>query len=133
MSIQWLWLAILLPLAAAISIACFLRTRPRLAAVASIAAVAVSFVVCVVFLVEGLGQPGGLDHAPVNKGWLTVPGLQLNFGILLDNLSILMGIVVAGVGGLIHVYSLGYFSCGARLGHGVRRMVPPGKRDQGRK
>ncbi len=40
--------------------------------------------------------------------WLALPGLHIDFSFVLDQLSLVMLLVVTGVGFLIHVYSVGY-------------------------
>jgi len=40
--------------------------------------------------------------------WLAVEELDISFGYLIDPLSLVMALVVTGVGFLIHVYSIGY-------------------------
>ena len=40
--------------------------------------------------------------------WLSVAGLEVGVDLQLDQLSVLMALVVTGVGSLIHVYSVGY-------------------------
>lgn len=40
--------------------------------------------------------------------FMAVDSLQVNFGFLIDNLSVWMMLIVTGVGFLIHVYSIGY-------------------------
>jgi NADH-quinone oxidoreductase subunit L len=40
--------------------------------------------------------------------WMRAGGLDLAFSYSIDQLSLLMGLVVTGVGALIHVYSIGY-------------------------
>src|SRR5579863_9364539 len=45
--------------------------------------------------------------APV---WLSIGNLQIDFGTVLDPLSLVMLLVVTGVGFLIHVYSVGYMA-----------------------
>lgn len=40
--------------------------------------------------------------------WLSVEGLDISFSYLVDPLSLVMALVVTGVGFLIHVYSIGY-------------------------
>jgi NADH-quinone oxidoreductase subunit L len=42
--------------------------------------------------------------------WISVAGLRIPFTLLVDRLSVLMTLVVTGVGSLIHIYSLGYMS-----------------------
>lgn len=40
--------------------------------------------------------------------WIAVEGLDLSFSYLIDPLSLVMALVVTGVGFLIHIYSIGY-------------------------
>ena len=40
--------------------------------------------------------------------WFSAGGLHVNFSFLLDHLSILMVLIITGIGFLIHVYSVGY-------------------------
>jgi NADH-quinone oxidoreductase subunit L len=50
------------------------------------------------------------DNAPVISfwSWLPVGELQVDFGFQLDQLSMVMLLVVTGVGSLIHLFSVGY-------------------------
>jgi NADH-quinone oxidoreductase subunit L len=40
--------------------------------------------------------------------WLKLPGVSADFSLTLDHLSLLMSLIITGVGFLIHVYSIGY-------------------------
>lgn len=40
--------------------------------------------------------------------WLETRNLSVSFGYTLDQLSLLMGLIVTGVGAIIHLYSIGY-------------------------
>ena len=40
--------------------------------------------------------------------WFDVGGVNLDIAFWLDPLSMLMALIVTGVGGLIHIYSTGY-------------------------
>jgi len=40
--------------------------------------------------------------------WMAVGGLKVPFGLVLDPLSATMGLVITGIGTLIHLYSVGY-------------------------
>ncbi len=40
--------------------------------------------------------------------WLSIGDLKIDFGLKLDALSLMMMLVVTGVGGAIHIYSVGY-------------------------
>ena len=42
--------------------------------------------------------------------WIDVGGFRVNFGLLLDPLSMLMALIVTGIGGLIHIYAVGYMA-----------------------
>ncbi len=42
------------------------------------------------------------------RAWIAVPGLHVDFSLVLDQLSLVMLLVITGVGFLIHVYSVGY-------------------------
>ncbi|HLP01892.1 MAG TPA: NADH-quinone oxidoreductase subunit L [Opitutaceae bacterium] len=96
---------LLLPLASAAVIALFLRRRHNLAAALSVLAAAgiAALAACLIFGAENRGQTitGSLE-------WLTLGPLTLKLGFLVDDLAKLMLSVVAFVGFLIHVFSLGY-------------------------
>jgi len=52
---------------------------------------------------------GGAAPVVVSLGsWMPVAGLSLDWSLQLDALSMLMVLVITGVGSLIHVYSVGY-------------------------
>lgn len=42
--------------------------------------------------------------------WFTIGGIQVNFGFQIDQLSLMMMMIVTGIGSLIHLYSIGYMS-----------------------
>lgn len=42
--------------------------------------------------------------------WFRVNGIQINFGFQIDQLSLMMVMVITGIGSLIHLYSIGYMS-----------------------
>src|ERR1700722_13592059 len=50
--------------------------------------------------------PGVAPETP----WLSVGGFKAQFGLLLDPLSMLMAMIVTGIGGLIHIYATGYMA-----------------------
>ena len=97
------WLILFLPLLAAGSITLFtLRDRTR-SATLSIGAVVTGFV-----LTLALIQFGGWEARELSVNWLSIGGLQVDFGLKLDPLSLMMLLIVTGVGGAIHIYSAGY-------------------------
>lgn len=42
--------------------------------------------------------------------WFRVSGIQVNFGFQIDQLSLMMIMIITGIGSLIHLYSIGYMS-----------------------
>ena len=59
------------------------------------------------------------DNAPVVVqlfDWITVGQLNIAFSFQIDQLSLLMLLIVTGVGSLIHIYSIGYMSHDAAFG-----------------
>jgi len=69
-----------------------------------------------VLMTEVLPAPDHRAIVPLIPGlspetpWLSVGGFKANFGLLLDPLSMLMAMVVTGIGGLIHIYATGYMA-----------------------
>ena len=99
------WIALLLPMASAVIITLFFLRSQVYSARTSITAVVLSFL-----LSAGLFLSLRHATAPVEgaANWLAVGDLRVQMGVLLDPLSLLMLLVVTGVGGLIHIYSVGY-------------------------
>ncbi len=99
------WLSLCLPLrAAAGAVLGTLRKRAQTARL-SIGAVAAGLVLSLVFIAVNGWLPEGAETAVT---WWSVGELRVELGLRLDALSLPMLLVVTGVGGLIHVYSLGY-------------------------
>ena len=70
------------------------------------AAAGLSFVVAVLLGISLLSYPEGAVVPIVD--WITIGELNINWGFQVDTLSVTMMLVVAGVGTLIHIYSVGY-------------------------
>lgn len=72
-------------------------------------AVGLSFIVSVISFFQLIGMSPEQRSIEVNLfSWLNIGNLHINFGFLVDPLSILMSLIVTGVGFLIHIYSIGY-------------------------
>lgn len=69
-------------------------------------AVVVSFAVSIFFFMQ-LNQTGKVIQVKLFD-WITVSNFKLDFGILLDQLSLLWLLFVTGIGSLIHLYSISY-------------------------
>src|SRR6185312_1906496 len=42
--------------------------------------------------------------------WISVAGLHVDFGLRIDPLSLTFVLLITGVGGLIHIYAVGYMA-----------------------
>ena len=97
------WPILFLPLIAAVLITLFTQKRNGLSAALSVGAIAISFVISVILFVNA-GEAA--FESKIN--WLTVGALNIDFGMRIDSLSLLMLLIVTGVGSMIHIYSVGY-------------------------
>jgi len=98
------WLILFLPLLSVAVITLFTLRSKTVSSLISIGAVAAGFVMTCLFVnANGIHFSG---ESSVN--WLTIGGLNVDFGLKLDALSMMMLFVVTGVGGLIHIYSYSY-------------------------
>jgi NADH-quinone oxidoreductase subunit L len=99
------WFVLLLPLAAAVVITLFTHRNGSLSAGLSIGAVVLSFLGSLLLFAAAPHSGAGTELKFV---WLTVGPLHVDFGLRLDVLSLLMLLIVTGVGSAIHIYSYGY-------------------------
>src|SRR6266566_58506 len=99
------WMILFLPLLAAAGITLFTQKNRDLSARLSIGAIVSGFVLTILFIVANGWEPLKKETLVT---WLEVGDLQVDFGLRLDPLSLLMLLVVTGVGGAIHIYSGGY-------------------------
>ncbi|RPI61531.1 MAG: NADH-quinone oxidoreductase subunit L, partial [Ignavibacteriales bacterium] len=71
--------------------------------------VGISFLIALGAFFETLGLPVDQRQKIVTLfSWLNVANLNVSFAYQVDQLSLVMALVVTGVGFLIHVYSIGY-------------------------
>jgi len=104
------WLIPAFPLAGFALILLFGRRLgdPRAGYLAT-AAVFASFAVAVAIYFDLLSRPEDERQTVVTLfSWLPVGSLQIDLGFLADPLSILMCLFVTGIGGLIHLFAVGY-------------------------
>jgi NADH-quinone oxidoreductase subunit L len=99
------WLILFLPLLAAGAITLFTRKDRQLSARLSIGAIVAGFALTSIFIAANGWEPLKKETLVT---WLEVGDLQVDFGLRLDPLSLLMLLIVTGVGGAIHIYSWGY-------------------------
>jgi NADH-quinone oxidoreductase subunit L len=96
------WFILLLPFFAAVIIVLLTKSYRGLSSFISVAAVLASFVCsCLVFTAENIRS--------IELTWIDLrPVLYVPLGLVLDDLSKTMLVLVTGIGALIHIYSLGY-------------------------
>ena len=99
------WLILFLPLLSATVITLFTLRSKTVSSLLSIGAIVTGFVLSIVFI-NANGWHPAVSESTVN--WLSIGGLQIDFGLKLDALSLMMLLIVTGVGGAIHIYSFGY-------------------------
>ena len=104
------WICLLPPLAAAIAIALAgERLSRRGAGFLSTGTTMVSFVAAIVAFASMLGDsPAHRAHASTSWTWLSAGRYHFGLTLLTDQLSVLMMLIVSGVGSLIVAYSVGY-------------------------
>jgi NADH-quinone oxidoreductase subunit L len=73
----------------------------------SSALIFIPFVITLLIFINFLGGDGE-PYRAILMEWFSVGTLNINYSIQLDQLSLLMMLVVTGIGFLIHVYSIGY-------------------------
>jgi NADH-quinone oxidoreductase subunit L len=105
------WLTIALPAAGAAILLLAGRRSDAWGHLLGCAAAIASFVVGAVLFTDMLGRDA--EHRMVHEtlfSWVPVAGLQVDFGLQLDQLSMCFVLLITGVGSLIHVYSVGYMA-----------------------
>src|SRR5471030_1788619 len=98
------WLILFLPLLATAVITLFTLRCKTTSSLISIGAVVAGFILTIIFI----SANGFHINAETSTNWLTIDDLHVDFGLKLDALSLMMLLIVTGVGGAIHIYSFGY-------------------------
>ncbi|WP_040866744.1 NADH-quinone oxidoreductase subunit L [Nocardia exalbida] len=106
-----LWLLPALPLAGAIVLLLTGRYADKWGHLLGTVMALASFGVAVFAFADMLGRDTA-DRAVREDlfSWVPVTGLQVDFALQLDQLSMCFALLITGVGSLIHVYSIGYMS-----------------------
>jgi NADH-quinone oxidoreductase subunit L len=99
------WLILFLPLLATGVITLFTLQCKTKSSLISISAIITGFVLTIIFIANNGWHPAVTE---TSRNWLTIGDLHVDFGLKLDALSMMMLLIVTGVGGAIHIYSFGY-------------------------
>lgn len=105
------WLTIALPLAGATILLLGGRRTNGWGHLLGTAASLGAFVVGAMLFTDMLGRDA--EQRTVHESlfsWVPVAGLQVDFGLHLDQLSMCFVLLITGVGSLIHIYSIGYMA-----------------------
>jgi NADH-quinone oxidoreductase subunit L len=103
------WAILVAPLCAAVLVLLVGIHRKRLSAVLAVMGLLTSFLCTAGLFLHALSNPSTLPFES-SISWIALPGLTVPFGILVDQLSLLMTLVVTGVGSAIFIYSTGYMA-----------------------
>ena len=105
------WLLIAIPAASSAVLLLVGRRADRWAPYLGAAAPLASFAIGLVYFVELLGRAAPERAVSVLLyNWISSGDWQIDVGLLIDQLSIVFVLLITGVGGLIHVYSIGYMA-----------------------
>ncbi len=109
--IELIYLTILLPLAGFLINGIFGRKIKNEKAIGGIGsgAIGLSFIISLFAFFETLSLPVDNRQTIIPLfNWLAVGNLNVSFSFQVDQLSLVMAMIVTGVGFIIHVYSIGY-------------------------
>ncbi len=116
MMTELVWLVPLLPLLGfVINGLGFGKITKNLAAIIGCGSVLLSFIIACGIFYEDLGR-GGEAVQKTYGSWIHAGNYSVDFSFLVDRLSIIMMLIVTGVGLLIHIYSAGYMHDEAGFG-----------------
>ena len=106
---QYAWLLVVLPAFGAFVLLVGGRRTNAWGHLLGCATVLTAFVYGVAVFAEWLGYDASQRTQELGSGtWFAVNALQVSYGLRLDPLSLTFVLLITGVGGLIHLYSIGY-------------------------
>jgi NADH-quinone oxidoreductase subunit L len=105
------WLLLALPALGALVLLVGGRRTDRWGHLLGAGTVLAALVYALVLFFDTVGKDAGQRVAEIHLfSWIPVNALQVDFGLRIDPLSISFALLITGVGGLIHVYSIGYMA-----------------------
>ncbi|WP_414635472.1 NADH-quinone oxidoreductase subunit L [Actinophytocola sp.] len=105
------WLLLVLPAFGALVLLAGGRRTDRWGHLLGCATILGGLVYALVLLFDTLGKEASQRVSEVHLfSWIPVEALQVDFGLRIDPLSISFALLITGVGGLIHIYSIGYMA-----------------------
>ncbi|MDP1931126.1 MAG: NADH-quinone oxidoreductase subunit L [Gammaproteobacteria bacterium] len=108
--LEWIGLLPAFPLAGFLALVLTRGKLPRrIAGVIGVGSVGLSFALAAAITVEFLGSDA-LSHTQVLWTWMSVGNFTPGFSFYLDGLTVVMLLIISGVGFLIHLYSTGFMA-----------------------
>jgi NADH-quinone oxidoreductase subunit L len=105
------WLLLALPAFGALVLLLFGRRTDGWGHLLGCVTIGLAFVWGVVLFFHALSLPAAQRVQNLHLfSWIPVNALQVDFGLRIDPLSLTFVLLITGVGGLIHVYSIGYMA-----------------------
>ena len=107
---EYIWVVPLLPLVGFLFNGVFgYRFNEKQVAAIACGAIGLSFVITIVLFFQFIQLPGENRFIPQTiYTWIQAGNFKIDINFMLDPLSMVMLLVVTGVGTLIHIYSIGY-------------------------
>jgi NADH-quinone oxidoreductase subunit L len=108
--LSYLWIIPLLPLLGAAANGIFGGRWPKnIISAVALASTTLAFLAALEAVREFLSlAPGEIPWIKTYFTWISAGGFRADFALLVDQLTVIMLLVVTGVGWLIHIYSTGY-------------------------
>ena len=103
--LEFSWIIPLLPALSFVVITFITRWNEKLSAGISIATIVAGLFYSIIVLAKVLANPEPFE---MSFNWIVLSGFHLEIGILIDQLTSIMLVVVCTVSSLVHIYSLGY-------------------------
>ena len=107
--IDLIWLTIALPLLGVLINGLFGRQLGRtMNGIIGAGTVVLAFIVSLLVSAQVSGLPDHNSATVKLWDWVTIGSFDVSFSLLVDPLSMMMALIVTGVGALIHIYAIGY-------------------------
>jgi len=108
--LDWIGLLPVFPLASFLALVLTRgRLSRRIAGLIGVGSVAISFLLAAAISIEFLGS-GMESHTQMLWTWMSVGNFSPGFSFYLDGLTVVMLLIISGVGFLIHLYSTGFMA-----------------------
>lgn len=102
------YLALFMPLLGFLGLVIFhSKIEKRWGGIIGCSTILISFLAFIYLLIRHV-HGGAQFHDFVLYHWIPLKGIEADFKLHIDSLSLLLGLIVTGIGFLIHVYSIGY-------------------------